>query len=341
MSNQTGSQFGSIRRRESCYLTGGDVYFLVEEYIFRVHRIFFERESQKFRQMFEHPTPPGGEPAGTSIGSALKLEDVTANDFSKFLWIFYNPKYSLYDASVDEWHTILRIASDWGFAEVKALAIRELERKDISLVDRIVLYQAYNVDQEIMVPLYAKLCSRPEPLNKVESQKLGVETVVLIFHARERLRSSSHDGVRSPLPDGVNPLDVMQVVSEMWQGDDVSSNRSSGGWVVDRVPTLLSKPLPSRRARRTDPRVARMADLQAARLPDAAVIRDRPLPSTPGDSDSHNKAFGSDEELLSVEKKKGLGQETDSRGVANPISSFPESERFRTDSPRPPGSWVA
>ncbi len=82
-----------------------------------------------------------------------------------------------------------------------------------------------------MIPLYAKLCSRDEPLNKTESQKLGVETVVLVFHARERLRSSSRDGVKSPLPEGVNPLDVMQVVSEMWQGDDVS-NRSSGGWVV-------------------------------------------------------------------------------------------------------------
>ncbi|KAK0454520.1 hypothetical protein EV421DRAFT_421036 [Armillaria borealis] len=228
MSDQTGSHFGSIRRRESCYLTGGDVYFLVEEYIFRVHRIFFERESQKFRQMFEHPAPPGDKPAGSSVGTAFVLEDVTANEFSKFLWIFYNPKYSLYDASVDEWHTILRIASVWGFPEVKALAVRELEGKPMSLVDRIVLYQAYNVDPEILIPLYAKLCSRDEPLNKVESQKLGVETVVLVFHARERLRSSSRDGIKSPLPDGVNPLDVMQVVSEMWHGDDVSSNRSSG-----------------------------------------------------------------------------------------------------------------
>lgn len=229
MSDQTESHLGSIRKRESCYLTGGDAYFLVEEYIFRVHRVFFERESQKFRQMFEHPTPPGEKPAGSSIGTAFKLEDVTANEFSKFLWIFYNPKYSLYAASVDEWHTILRIASSWGFPEVKALAVRELEAKPMSLVDRIVLYQTYNVDPEVLIPLYAKLCSRDVPLDKAESQKLGVETVVLIFHARERLRSSSHDGVRSPLPEGINPVDVMQVVTETWQGDDASSsNRSSG-----------------------------------------------------------------------------------------------------------------
>lgn len=229
MSNQTGPQFGSIRRRESCYLTGGDAYFLVEEYMFCVHRIFFERESQKFRQMFEEPAAPGENPAGSSAGTAFKLEGVTANEFSKFLWIFYNPKYSLYDASVDDWHAILRLASNWGFPEVKALAVRELEGKPMSLVDRIVLYQAYNVDSEILIPLYVKLCSRDEPLNKIESQKLGVETVVLVFHARERLRSPSHDGVKSPLPNGVNSLDVMRVVSETWQGDDVSSgNRSSG-----------------------------------------------------------------------------------------------------------------
>ncbi|KAK0212413.1 hypothetical protein DFS33DRAFT_1370074 [Desarmillaria ectypa] len=228
MSDPTGSRFGRLRNHEKYYLNGGDVYFLIDEYIFRVHSMFFERESPKFREMFDHPTPAGERPAGSSVGTAFKLEDVNPEDFSRFLWVFYNPKYSIYDASVEVWQAILRIATNWEFPEVKALAIRELERKPISLVDRIVLYQKFNVDPEILTPLYAKLCSRDEPLNKVESQKLGVETVVLIFQARERLRSSSRDGVKSPLPDGVNSLDVIQVVSEVWRTDDASSNRTSG-----------------------------------------------------------------------------------------------------------------
>ncbi|KAK0459131.1 uncharacterized protein EV420DRAFT_1538481 [Desarmillaria tabescens] len=232
MSGPGGQRLGRLRNHEQYYLNGGDVYFLVDEYVFRVHRIFFERESPRFQQMFDHPAPPGERPAGSSAGTAFKLDDVNAEDFSKFLWVFYNPKYSIYDASVDGWHAILRLASLWGFPEVKALAIRELERKPMGLVDRIVLYQAYNVDLDILTPLYAKLCSRDEPLTKTESQKLGVETIVLIFQARERLRSSSRDGVKSPLPDGINSLDVLQVVTEVWQGDDTSSNRTSGGWVI-------------------------------------------------------------------------------------------------------------
>ncbi|SJL08505.1 uncharacterized protein ARMOST_11869 [Armillaria ostoyae] len=118
---------------------------------------------------------------------------------------------------------------------------------------------------------------------------------------------SSRDGAKSPLPDSVNSLDVMQVVSEMWQGDDVSlSNRSSGSGADSAQQTPLSMG-------------------QVANMVLVKDVRDCPLPTTPGDSDSHNKALGSDEELLSVKfkKKEGLGHETDSRDVANPYQLLP------------------
>lgn len=187
--------------------------------MFKVHRYFFERESSKFRQMFSGPTPPGKEPEGSSPTSALKLSDITAEDFAHFVWVFYNPKHSLYDASMAVWVAILRFAYDWSFPEVKALAIRELERKTINLVDRIILYQEYKVDPSLLVPLYAKLCSRDEPLSTEESVRLGVETVVRIFQARERLRSSSLDGLKRPLSNNVDQANVMQVVEEVWGGD--------------------------------------------------------------------------------------------------------------------------
>ncbi len=115
------------------------------------------------------------------------------------------------------WVAILRLAYDWSFPEVKALAIRELERKTINLVERIILYQECKVDQSLLVPLFAKLCSRDEPLSTEESLRLGVETTVRIFQARERLRSSSLDGLKSPLPNNVDHTNVMQVVEEVWE----------------------------------------------------------------------------------------------------------------------------
>lgn len=63
----------------------------VENYIFRVHRYFFERESAYFREKFAVAAPPGQPPRGSSDANAFPLEDVLANDFSRFLWVFYNP----------------------------------------------------------------------------------------------------------------------------------------------------------------------------------------------------------------------------------------------------------
>ncbi|KAK0454514.1 hypothetical protein EV421DRAFT_1699992, partial [Armillaria borealis] len=215
MSEST-SKLGYIKKHEVYYIKGGDIYFLVDEYIFRVHRHFFERESSKFRQMFGGPTSPGKELEGSSPSAAFRLSDITAEDFAHFLWIFYNPRHSFYDASTNVWITILRTACKWSFPEVKALAIKELERKTITLVDPIVLYENYKDDPSVLALLYAKLCSRDQPLTMEQSMCLGIETTVRIFHARERLRSSSLDGLQSPLPNGVDLADVIQVIDEVW-----------------------------------------------------------------------------------------------------------------------------
>ena len=63
----------------------------VENWIFRVHRYFFERESAVFREMLCAPPPPGQAAKGSSDTNLLPLHGVTEVDFSRFLWVFYNP----------------------------------------------------------------------------------------------------------------------------------------------------------------------------------------------------------------------------------------------------------
>lgn len=108
--------------------------------------------------------------------------------------------------------------------------------KTIDLVDRIVLYKAYDVGAEFINPLYAALCARDEPLNQAESQKLGVETTVLIFQARERLRSREQDNVKSPLPEDIDQGEVLKIVSQLL-GEPSNEDAVSGGWVV--VPSTI------------------------------------------------------------------------------------------------------
>ncbi|KAF5386030.1 hypothetical protein D9615_002324 [Tricholomella constricta] len=208
-------EFKQLQRHPCYYLNGGDVHFLVGNQLFRVHRYFFERESRVFREQIELPTPPGRPRQGDDESVAIVL-DVPPVSFEKFLGVFYNPRYSVYDWDSDDWISILELADKWEFDEVKNLAVRELEKQEISLIPRIALYQQFKIDHMLLVPLYAKLCSRPEALDEDESNIIGMKTTVLIFRARERLRAQpSSDGGRSPLPPGLEKEDVEHTITTL------------------------------------------------------------------------------------------------------------------------------
>ncbi|KAJ7287040.1 hypothetical protein C8J57DRAFT_1049973, partial [Mycena rebaudengoi] len=178
----------NIQHHDEFYLSGGDLYCLVQNHLFRIHRYFFERESQFFREHLQMPATPGAPRIGMAEDSAVLLENVRSEDFRKLLWVFYNPKYSLYDTTVEEWSTILELAVRWGFAEVKNLAVRELEKLEIPDIDRIVLYRKYEVDESYLLPRYAALCQRPELLTVEEGLRLGMAVVIPLSRARECAR---------------------------------------------------------------------------------------------------------------------------------------------------------
>ncbi|KAK0494862.1 hypothetical protein EDD18DRAFT_1041240, partial [Armillaria luteobubalina] len=106
---------------------------------------FFKRESTKFWQMFSHLTSPGKEPRDCSPDTVFRFSDVMMKDFSHFLWIFCHQEPSVHNASTDVWFTILCVACKQSFPDVKALAIKELEQRLITLVDPIILHRDYEV----------------------------------------------------------------------------------------------------------------------------------------------------------------------------------------------------
>jgi len=206
-------EFAQLQRHHPYYINGGDIHFLVENYVFRVHRYFFERESSYFRDKLTVPATPGRAPQGTEDANAIVL-DVRAQDFEKLMWVFYNPKYSIYETGVPEWSTILQLAHRWSFPEVKALVVRELEKMEMTAIDRIVLYQKYECDENLLVTRFAAVCAREEPITVEEGERLGIKTAMKLTLARERLRSS--DGSKSPLPAHRNDEDVRNIVINLF-----------------------------------------------------------------------------------------------------------------------------
>ncbi|KAK0195859.1 hypothetical protein F5146DRAFT_1027410 [Armillaria mellea] len=229
MASQTpDSSFIALRHHDEYHLSGGDLYFLVEQYHFRVHRYFFERESTFFKHQLATPASPGEERQGTSEGTAIVLEHVTPAEFARFLWVFYNPKYSLYDATVEDWIIILKLADRWCFPEVKNLAVREVEKKNMDDIERIVVYQNYNVDKHLLVPRYAALCARTETLSLAEGIRLGMETALNIARARECARSPSVAGLRSPTSVALPDEEMHGIIADLFSISEASGSASKG-----------------------------------------------------------------------------------------------------------------
>jgi hypothetical protein len=85
---------------------------------------------------------------------------------------------------------ILELANNWQFVQVKKLAARQLEKEQFDPIRKIELYHRYNLDRTLLIPSYAALCSRHEIPSIVECNILGMETVLMLFTAREQARSN-------------------------------------------------------------------------------------------------------------------------------------------------------
>ena len=81
------------------YLPGGDLYILIDDTMFRVHRYFLTRDSDTIRCKLEAAELNKDAPTGATRTDPICLHDkfTNAQTFSLILSIIYNPRYNLYD----------------------------------------------------------------------------------------------------------------------------------------------------------------------------------------------------------------------------------------------------
>ena len=89
-----------IIHSEQYYLPGGDLYILIQNTMFRIHRYFFMRDSALFRARMEHSEAYIDDPTqtGTTRSDAIMFFNnfyTTPRTFTTFLSIIYNPRYNL------------------------------------------------------------------------------------------------------------------------------------------------------------------------------------------------------------------------------------------------------
>ena len=112
----------------------------------------------------------------------------------------------------------MKLAFDWRFAEVKKLCVRELEKFEIPPLQKIELYQAYELDKKLLIPSYVAMCMRAEPLSIKEGRQLGLETALLLATAREsaRGRPSGSPGQLCSSPVTVESEDMVSIIRDVF-----------------------------------------------------------------------------------------------------------------------------
>ncbi|KAG2015420.1 hypothetical protein CC2G_008693 [Coprinopsis cinerea AmutBmut pab1-1] len=175
-------------RHPQFYFSDGNVTFLVESVLVRVHRYFFQRDSPVFASMFSLPPPPGEGPEGASDEGPIVLEGVKLGDFERFLDF-----HSGNTLATEGWISTLKLASLWQFTSITKLSLSKLTKlTSTSPIDRIhIARQLSPCIPELstwFMTAYLDLCTRDEPLNLEEGEKLGMKDVIRIGVVRHHIR---------------------------------------------------------------------------------------------------------------------------------------------------------
>ncbi|KZT27206.1 hypothetical protein NEOLEDRAFT_162918 [Neolentinus lepideus HHB14362 ss-1] len=169
-----------ITKHHRYFFDDGNVTFMVESTLFRVHRYFFERDSALFRNVLltSHEVRSGE--------AVVQLGDCTAQDFEMFLGVLYPEEFDTCNAStLEEWVSIFKLASCWEFTSIERLAIYEMA-PITSCIDMITLGRRFKI-MGWFSEGFKKLCSREEPLSDAEAARIGAQDTARIFRQREEI----------------------------------------------------------------------------------------------------------------------------------------------------------
>ncbi|KAG8221237.1 hypothetical protein J3R82DRAFT_1399 [Butyriboletus roseoflavus] len=222
-----GGGLGRVTNHPDYYLSDGSVSFLAGRTLFRVHKSFFERESEVFRNLFASAAKDDPE-AGTDE-SPFAL-DVSPDEFEKLLWVWYDRDYSYRHQTKDNWVVILRLATRWEFSRIRELAVRELDALELPPAERISIYNEHGIDGERLLSPYVELCRSPTLPSEAEGHLMQMETLIQVLQAREDAhRKAVELGHESPTSASLEDDALKEIVSKHLEGSNPRSNGTSTG----------------------------------------------------------------------------------------------------------------
>ncbi|KAL0579902.1 hypothetical protein V5O48_002073 [Marasmius crinis-equi] len=222
------------------------VCFLVENRMkIRVHKHFLARESSFFRGVFA--SGPRG-PENTYV-----VDGLSVNEFESLLGFFYDGMFRLSHSNtpIQSFVDLLSISTRFELPKVREHAIAAIDEcqslsssNTLSPAEMIHIADKHHVEKWLK-PAYLTLCEREEPISKEESEKIGIEKVVMIAQARERLLKIKLEDASRMLANASDSASQETVqIPEPAQSSDAQPSgtqpKSRPGWRT--VKPSLSKP---------------------------------------------------------------------------------------------------
>ncbi|KAI4524621.1 hypothetical protein K525DRAFT_193609, partial [Schizophyllum commune Loenen D] len=213
------------------YLEDGNLRFQLEDgTLFNVHRYFFKKHAPSFA--VEYLQDVAEEP--------IRLPGITTIDFERFLTMIYPSEIGERDIeTVDEWTSVLRLATKWAVPRLRTLAICEIEPK-ATPIKKVDTAREFDLGKDWLLPSFTTICTSSKPLYYEEAERLGLRTVVNIARIREaRCRASDREPKERDFDVASSVLASSVLVPA--QVVDVSPSGDHDPVIDDLSPTPLSE----------------------------------------------------------------------------------------------------
>ncbi|KAF9477888.1 hypothetical protein BDN70DRAFT_79759 [Pholiota conissans] len=201
-SHDEGASFGSPisascapkTRDPDFYFDSRLVVFEIEKRLFRVPTHLLVKESEILRDLFELPQGSTNS-EGTSADNPIILHDIKHEEFRSLLKILYPTSIQKTVVLVkQEWLSILKLSTMWFMANLKNMAVSELEANgSLAPVEKVVWGRKCHVSSWVLDG-YSDLVSKNDTLSDAEVDATGHMTAIKLFRIREgKLRGQFYD----------------------------------------------------------------------------------------------------------------------------------------------------
>ncbi|PPQ71831.1 hypothetical protein CVT24_006956 [Panaeolus cyanescens] len=179
-----------MKRHKQYYMHTGNIVIQVENTLFRLDLSVLHEHSPVLRNVIP-PIQSGSLPiVGFNDRRPLVLREIAEPDFTcllSFLWPLEEDPSSP-PLTIDQLVAVLRLATSFQMTRILAQAQIKLHSLPIDPIRKIAIWDEFHLDQELLLPAYATLTQRSEPLTLTMTMSLGIRNFTKIAMCRDLYR---------------------------------------------------------------------------------------------------------------------------------------------------------